>query len=156
MRLIAIAASNRQPAWVEQGFDAYAKRLRGGWRLELVQIGLARRGATVAPGRAVAKEGERMLAAVPPGAHLVALTERGSPWSTADLVGKLRRWNAGGGPACFLIGGPDGLSPPCLQRAHEQWCLSPLTLPHGLARILLAEAVYRAWSVLQHHPYHRD
>jgi len=97
-----------------------------------------------------------MLAALPKAAHVVALNESGRAWSTAELAGRLRRWLEGGSPVALLIGGPDGIAPDCLDRANEHWSLSPLTLPHGLARVVVAEAVYRAWSLLEHHPYHRD
>lgn len=97
-----------------------------------------------------------MLAAVPKGARVVALDETGRAFATADLAKRLQRWMASGGPVALLIGGPDGLAPECLDRADEKWSLSPLTLPHGLVRVVVAEAVYRAWSLLEHHPYHRE
>src|SRR5690606_28040779 len=106
--------------------------------------------------QAVADEGERMLAAVPAGAHVVALDEHGAAWSTAELARRLEHWSGLGSSAvCFLIGGPDGLAPACLARARERWSLSALTLPHGLVRIVAAEALYRAVSLLEGHPYHR-
>jgi 23S rRNA (pseudouridine1915-N3)-methyltransferase len=155
LRLILIAASQRQPEWVEQGFRDYAKRLRGRCTLELKTVALARRAAGAATARAVDEEGGRLLAAVPAGAHVVALTEDGAPLRTLDLAAKLDRWMSLGTPVAFLIGGPDGLSAACVARAAERWCLSPLTLPHGLVRVIAAEALYRAWSVLERHPYHR-
>ncbi|HEX6996514.1 MAG TPA: 23S rRNA (pseudouridine(1915)-N(3))-methyltransferase RlmH [Gammaproteobacteria bacterium] len=155
MRLLLLAASNRQPDWVVAGYREYAGRLRGRFVLELKEVKLARRTGGASVAQAVADEGERLLAAVPDGAHVVALSERGAPWSTADLAARLERWSALGAPVCLLLGGPDGLAPRCLERAAEQWCLSPLTLPHGLARIIVAEALYRAWSLLERHPYHR-
>jgi len=97
-----------------------------------------------------------MMTALPKGAHVVALDESGRSWSTAELAGRLKRWLEGGRPVALLIGGPDGISPQCLDRADERWSLSPLTLPHGLVRVVVAEAVYRAWSLLERHPYHRD
>ena len=156
MRLRVIAASNRQPRWVDEGFAEYAKRLRGGVRLELVQIALGRRGSTGDGERARVDEGRRMLASVPDGSQVVALREQGAPWSTAELVLRLEHWLTTGAPVSLLIGGPDGLSDDCVARADEHWSLSRLTLPHGLARVTVAEAVYRAWSVLQGHPYHRS
>lgn len=96
-----------------------------------------------------------MLRAIPRGARVVALSVAGAPWSTAQLAARMTRCMAGGGPVCLLVGGPDGLSPKVLERAHERWSLSPLTLPHGLVRPLVAEALYRVWSVGQGHPYHR-
>lgn len=155
MRLQLLAVSNRQPDWVNRGFDEYAKRLRGHCSLELRQLGLARRSAASSAQRARAEEGARLLAAIPDGARVVALSEQGQQWSTAQLVARMQSWMQAGAPVCFLVGGPDGLDPACTARAHEHWALSRLTLPHGLARIAVAEALYRAWSVIQRHPYHR-
>jgi 23S rRNA (pseudouridine1915-N3)-methyltransferase len=155
LRLSLITASNRQPEWVEQGADDYAKRLRGRCTLEIKTVPLARRTATAPVERAVQDEGERLLAQVPPGAHVVALLEAGKPWSTKDLAAKLESWMRRGAPVALLVGGPDGLSPDCAARANERWSLSNLTLPHGLVRIVAAEALYRAWSLLENHPYHR-
>ena len=155
LRLTLISASNRQPDWVEAGAEDYAKRLRGRCTLAMETVPLARRTATTPVARAIADEGERMLALLPPAAHVVALAEDGKPWSTRQLAAKLEQWMQQGAPVCFLVGGPDGLSPNCLARAAERWSLSSLTLPHGLVRIVVAEALYRAWSLLENHPYHR-
>jgi 23S rRNA (pseudouridine1915-N3)-methyltransferase len=155
LRLALIAASNRQPDWVTAGADDYAARLRGRCTLEVKTVPLARRTPTTPAERASADEGERLLALVPHGAHVVALVENGKPWSTKDVATKLEVWMLRGAPVCFLVGGPDGLSPACVARANERWSLSNLTLPHGLARIVVAEALYRAWSLLENHPYHR-
>jgi 23S rRNA (pseudouridine1915-N3)-methyltransferase len=155
LRLSLITASNRQPEWVDDGADDYAQRLRGRCTLEIKSIPLARRTATTPADRAIHDEGERMLALVPQGAHVVALLETGKPWSTKELAAKLEGWMQRGAPVCFLVGGPDGLSPACIARANERWSLSNLTLPHGLARVVAAEALYRAWSLLESHPYHR-
>jgi 23S rRNA (pseudouridine1915-N3)-methyltransferase len=155
LRLSLITASNRQPEWVDEGADDYAQRLRGRCTLEIKTVPLARRTATTPVERAMQDEGERMLALLPPAAHLVALLENGKPWSTKDLAAKLESWMQRGAPVAFLVGGPDGLSPACVARANERWSLSNLTLPHGLARVVVAEALYRAWSLLENHPYHR-
>jgi 23S rRNA (pseudouridine1915-N3)-methyltransferase len=155
LRLSLLTASNRQPEWVDAGTDDYAKRLRGRCTLEVKTVPLARRTAGTSAERAIVDEGERLLALVPQAAHVVALLERGKPWSTKELAGKLEGWMRLGAPVCFLVGGPDGLSPACESRANERWSLSSLTLPHGLVRIVVAEALYRAWSVLENHPYHR-
>ncbi len=155
LRLSLLTASNRQPDWVDDGAADYAKRLRGRCTLEIKTLPLARRTASTPINRAIADEGERLLAAVPAGAQVVALDERGKPWSTKDLAAKLDGWMRVGAPVFLLVGGPDGLSPECTKRAHERWSLSPLTLPHGLAKVIVAEALYRAWSLLEHHPYHR-
>jgi 23S rRNA (pseudouridine1915-N3)-methyltransferase len=155
LRLRLITASNRQPDWVDSGADDYAKRLRGRCTLAIETVPLARRTPTTPAERAIADEGERMLKLVPAGAHVVALLESGRPWSTKDLAAKLQGWMQLGAPVCLLVGGPDGLAPACLARATDRWSLSPLTLPHGLVRVVVAEALYRAWSVLENHPYHR-
>jgi 23S rRNA (pseudouridine1915-N3)-methyltransferase len=155
MRITIIAASSRQPVWVNAGYEEYAERLRGRCRLKLVEIPLGRRKKAEPAVRAVEAEGERMLAALPQDAHVVALTEAGKQWSTFELSTRLRAWIAAGAPLAFLIGGPDGLAAACLERAAERWSLSRLTLPHGLARIAVAEALYRAWTVIEGHPYHR-
>ena len=156
LRLSLITASNRQPEWVDAGADDYAKRLRGRCTLEIKAVPLARRTATAPAERAIQDEAKRMLAAVPPGAHVVALLESGKPWSTKELARKLEGWMQVGAPVALLVGGPDGLGPECVARANERWSLSNLTLPHGLVRVVVAEALYRAWSVLENHPYHRE
>jgi 23S rRNA (pseudouridine1915-N3)-methyltransferase len=156
MRIEVISASARQPDWVRSGFDAYAKRLRGSCSLTLTEVALARRNKSATPARLVADEGQRMLARAPGGAHIVALDETGRGLTTRELSRRLERWMASGRPVALLIGGPDGLAPECLDRAAEKWSLSPLTLPHGLARVVVAEAIYRAWTLLEGHPYHRE
>jgi 23S rRNA (pseudouridine1915-N3)-methyltransferase len=155
LKLTIVAASNRQPAWVEAGYAEYAKRLRGRCTLAAKSVPLAPRRAGLSAERAIADEGARLLAALPAGAHVVALREHGTAWTTADLCAKLDRWMQTGAPVAFLLGGPDGLAPDCLARANDHWSLSRLTLPHGLAKVIVAEALYRAWSVLERHPYHR-
>jgi 23S rRNA (pseudouridine1915-N3)-methyltransferase len=155
MRITIIAATNRQPDWIEQGYQEYARRLVSGCTLELRTVPLARRTRSSTADQAMAAEGERMLALLPKGAHVVALSEDGGGLSTAALAVRLDDWIRHGGPVCLLIGGPDGLPRRCLERAAERWSLSPLTLPHGLARVLVAEALYRAWSLRSGHPYHR-
>lgn len=155
MRLVVLTVSNRQPRWVEEGWLEYAKRFRMPQKLELVELPLARRTPSAPVDKAVEQEGERLLAAVPRDARVVALDERGELWSTGDLADRLRRFRETGGPVCFLIGGPDGLARRCIERADASWALSRLTLPHGLVRIVVAEALYRAVTVLEGHPYHR-
>jgi 23S rRNA (pseudouridine1915-N3)-methyltransferase len=152
MRLIA--AGTRLPEWVNAGFAEYASRLRGDYRLELTEIELGRRGERDVR-RAIATEGERMLAAAGSRNAIVALQVEGKPLSTAQLVDWLRERARLGEPLAFCIGGPDGLAPTVDQRACLRWSLSPLTLPHGLARVVAAEALYRAVSVIRGQPYHR-
>jgi 23S rRNA (pseudouridine1915-N3)-methyltransferase len=152
MRLLA--AGTRMPAWVEAGFADYAGRLRGDYRLELTEIELGRRSGAD-PRRAIATEGERMLAAAGPRAAVVALQVGGRALSTAELAGWLAERARLAEPLAFCIGGPDGLAAEVDSRACLRWSLSPLTLPHGLARVVVAEALYRAVSVIKGQPYHR-
>jgi 23S rRNA (pseudouridine1915-N3)-methyltransferase len=152
MRLIA--AGTRMPAWVDAGFSDYAGRLRGDYRLELVEIPLGQRGRGD-PARAIASEGERMLAAAGDRAAIVALQVGGRVLDTEQLARWLEDRARSGQPLAFCIGGPDGLAPGVDARAVLRWSLSPLTLPHGLARVVAAEALYRAVTVLKGQPYHR-
>jgi 23S rRNA (pseudouridine1915-N3)-methyltransferase len=156
MRIAIISASSRQPDWVRAGFETYARRLRGKLTLDLHEVSLEKRSRSAALPRLLEKEGRRMLAAIPDGAYVVALDERGSGATTSELARRLGGWIERGAPVALLIGGPDGLAPACLDRAAERWSLSPLTLPHGLVRIIVAEAIYRAHSLRAGHPYHRD
>ncbi|MGH8278487.1 MAG: 23S rRNA (pseudouridine(1915)-N(3))-methyltransferase RlmH [Gammaproteobacteria bacterium] len=155
MRFEILAAGSQQPAWVSAGFEEYRKRLPRECRLALTEIRL---GARRKPGdveRAVAGEGKRMLAALRDAAHVVALDVAGRTFSTAALAREFENWLAAGRDVAFLIGGPDGLAPDCLARAQLKWSLSALTLPHGLVRVIVAEQLYRAWTILHGHPYHR-
>ena len=152
MRLVA--AGTRMPAWVDAGCADYAGRLRGDYRLELVEVELGRRsGGDVK--RAVETEGERMLAAAGPRAAVVALQVGGCAFTTEQLARWLAERGITGEPIAFCIGGPDGLAPVVDARSCLRWSLSPLTLPHGLARVVAAEALYRAVSVIKGLPYHR-
>ena len=155
MRLELIAVGERMPAWVREGYDEYAKRLPRECALHLREIEPGARGKSQDPARAVALEGERMLAALPNGARVVALDVKGVEHATEELAGRLETWLADGRDVALLVGGPDGLAPECLARAEERWSLSRLTLPHPLVRVVLAEQLYRAWSILRNHPYHR-
>lgn len=143
------------PAWVEQGYSEYAKRLPHECSLLLKEIPLAKRPRNADVARLVADEGQRLLAAIPGDSYVIALDVTGRTRTTPELATTLQVWLGAGRDVCLLVGGPDGLAPACLQRAHEHWSLSPLTLPHPLVRILLAEQIYRAWSIVQNHPYHR-
>jgi 23S rRNA (pseudouridine1915-N3)-methyltransferase len=142
------------PAWVDAGFADYASRLRGDYKLELTEIAVARRGAGDSR-RSVELEGERMLAAAGARAALVALQVTGRALSTGELARWLEERARLGEPLAFCIGGPDGLAPAVDRKACLRWSLSTLTLPHGLARVVVAEALYRAVSVLKGLPYHR-
>jgi len=153
LRIRIITAGRRPPAWVSEGYRSYARRLPAALQPELVEIHVARD----AGGAAVAmrREGRRMRAAIPAGAEVIALDPAGRAMDTAGLTTSLRDWMQQDACVALLIGGPDGLEADCLQRAQRRWSLSSLTLPHRLVRILLVEQLYRAWSSLQGHPYHR-
>ncbi len=155
MRLTLIAAGTRMPAWVEQGYQEYARRLRSDWRLELVEIPLGMRTRGSADDRAKDDEGRRMLRRVSTGDRVVAMEVTGKSLDTEGLARCLEDWHQDGRNVSMLIGGPDGLSAACLQKADFKLSLSALTLPHGMVRVLLAEQIYRAWSLLHNHPYHR-
>jgi 23S rRNA (pseudouridine1915-N3)-methyltransferase len=152
MRLIA--AGTRLPQWINDGFGEYAARLQGDYRLELREIALAQRSAGNLQ-QTLAREGQRMLAALPNHCYVIALQVNGSAMSTSQLAQFLQARANDGRALALCIGGPDGLAESVDQRADHRWCLSSLTLPHGLARVVVAEALYRAVSVLKGHPYHR-
>jgi 23S rRNA (pseudouridine1915-N3)-methyltransferase len=151
MRAWLIAVGERMPAWVQEGYAEYAKRLSRELPLQLVEISTKSRD----PARTITEEGAALLGAVPNGAHVVVLDGRGKPFSSAELAVQLARWRMQSKDLAFLIGGADGLSAAVLQRADQQWSLGPLTLPHPLVRVLVAEQLYRAASQLGNHPYHR-
>lgn len=149
-----IAAGTRMPAWVDAGYADYAGRLRGDYRLELVEVPLAQRGQGD-PRKAVEREGQRMLAAAGERCYPVAMQVGGRAFSTTELARWLETRAREGQAIAFFIGGPDGLAPAVDVVARERWSLSTLTLPHGLARVVLAEALYRGVSVIKGLPYHR-
>jgi 23S rRNA (pseudouridine1915-N3)-methyltransferase len=155
MKLTIIAVGTRMPDWVQTGYGEYAKRLPRECALELREIPLATRGKNTDIARAIEKESEAMLASIPAQERVIALDVLGKLQTTDSLADALRNWQMQGGNTSLLIGGPDGLSADCLSRANQRWSLSGLTLPHPLVRIVLAEQLYRAWSLLNNHPYHR-
>jgi len=155
MQIHLIAVGTRMPAWVEQGYAEFAKRLASECAMRLVEIPPGRRSKGADLDRAVREEGERILKALPKGALVVALDVRGRLWSTQQLSARLKDWMQDGRDLALLVGGPDGLSQECRAVADLAWSLSPLTLPHALVRVLVAEQIYRAWSLLAGHPYHR-
>ena len=154
MRAHLIAIGERMPAWVQQGYAEYVKRLSHDLPLQLVEISTKSRGNRD-PARAMADEAAAMLAAIPKDTHVVALDGRGDAWRSEDVASQLERWRMQGKDLAFLIGGPDGLAAPVLQRANQRWSLGPATLPHPLVRVIVAEQLYRAVSQLGNHPYHR-
>ncbi len=155
MRIHIIAVGDRMPAWVATGYDEYAKRLPRECRLVLHEILAGRRTQGADLARIVEQEGARQLAAIPAGSRVVALDRGGRRMDTEQLAAELKKRLAGGQDLALLVGGPEGLARACLQRADEAWSLSPLTLAHPLVRVVLAEQLYRAWSIVNNLPYHR-
>lgn len=151
MRAYLIAVGERMPVWVQSGYAEYAKRLSRELPLELIEVAAKSRD----PARATSEEGTALLAAIPKGAHVVALDGRGKAWSSEELAQQLARWRMQGKDLAFLIGGADGFASTVLDRADQRWSLGSLTLPHPLVRIVVAEQLYRAASLLSNHPYHR-
>ena len=155
MKCRLIAAGTRLPDWVNSGFRDYQRRLRTPLVLELHEIGLAQRRAGESPLRAIQREGADMLAMLKQDDYVVALEIAAKSMSTEQVSVWLAERLREGRPLALLIGGPDGLSPQCRARADLCWSLSPLTLPHALVRVVVAEQLYRAMSLLAGHPYHR-
>ena len=155
MHIHVIAVGKRLAGWVEQGYGEYAGRMPPECRLRLVEIPAGKRGKGADLARLMQQEGEAMLAAIPRQARVVALEVGGRPWTTEQLAEQLSAWQQDGRDIALLIGGPEGLAPACRARAELSWSLSPLTFPHPLVRVIVAEQFYRAWSILQNHPYHR-
>jgi 23S rRNA (pseudouridine1915-N3)-methyltransferase len=156
MRISIIAVGTRMPAWVNQGVEEYCRRLPRELNVQWREIPLARRSRDSKAAQLQEREGEQILKAVPAGDRVVALDVQGKRLSTEQLAGQLSAWQMSGDNYSVLIGGPDGLSPQCLERADVRWSLSDLTLPHPLVRVLLAEQLYRAWTITVNHPYHRE
>jgi len=144
------------PAWVTAGYAEYARRLPHECSLQLVEIPVSKRRKSLPAARAMQEEGQLMLAAIPAGSLVIALDVTGKSWSTEVLAERLQHWMAGGRDVALLVGGPDGLAPECLASSDMTWSLSALTYPHALVRIILAEQLYRAWSINVGHPYHRS
>lgn len=155
MRIHLISVGRRMPGWVEEGYAEYAKRLPPECSLHLVEVDLPHRGKSTTPAQAREDECRRIRKAIPKGAAVVVLDGGGDGWSTETLARRLADWLADGRDRALVIGGPDGLAPECLALAAQRWSLSALTFPHPLVRVIVAEQLYRAWSLLQGHPYHR-
>ena len=155
MQIHIVAIGDRMPAWVETGYHEYAKRLPREFRLLLHEIPAGRRVKGADLRRLIEQEGKRQLGAVPAGARVIALDRVGRQMDTEALAAELRKRLAAGDDLALLIGGPEGLAPECLKRADERWALSRLTLAHPVVRVVLAEQLYRAWSIINNLPYHR-
>ncbi len=156
MHIHLIAVGQKMPGWVKTGYDEYTKRLPQNFSLKLIEVPPGQRSKSSDPKRAIEEESDKVLNAIPSGAYVIALDERGKQWTTLQLANHMREWMQAGRDIALLVGGPDGLSEACKQRAEQLWSLSNLTLPHSLVRVFLAEQLYRGWSVTQGHPYHRE
>ena len=155
MKCRLIATGERAPAWVAQGFAEYQKRLSHWMPLELVEIEPGLRGKGRDAQRAIDDEGRRVLAALPKNAHVVAIDVPGRPLSSEQLAQRMEHWRGQGRDLAFLIGGPEGHAADVVKSANESWSIGPLTLPHMLVRLIVAEQLYRAAAMLANHPYHR-
>lgn len=156
MHIHLIAIGQRMDAWVNEAYQEFAKRMPPECALLLKEIPAGKRGKNADIPRILQQEGERMLAAIPDGARVIALDVEGRQWSTPQLAQQLEQWLPSGQDVALLVGGPEGLAPQCLERARQRWSLSALTLPHPLVRVVLAEQLYRAWTIIKGHPYHRQ
>lgn len=156
MHIRLIAVGDRQPSWVDTAFDDYAERLPKQWRFALHTIPVARRNKSDAAAMAVAAEQQKILSVLKPDEQVVLLDQDGEQTASREFASRLEVWLAAGTDLCFIIGGPDGVGGQVRSRANFRWSLSRLTLPHGMARVLFAEQLYRAWSIGSGHPYHRE
>ncbi|MCZ2723375.1 23S rRNA (pseudouridine(1915)-N(3))-methyltransferase RlmH [Marinomonas sp. 15G1-11] len=155
MRIRLIAVGTKMPKWIQEGFADYTKRLPKDFSLELVEIPMAPRGKNADIAKAIRKEGDAMLDAISANEKVIAMEVLGKEWSTEQLADQAQEWRMEGSNLCLLIGGPDGLDPRCTAKADKCWSLSKLTLPHPIVRVILAEQIYRAWTLMNNHPYHR-
>lgn len=155
MQIHLVAVGNRMPTWVTEGFQDYAKRLPRECELVLREIAPGKRGKNADLARIREEEGERILASLSRDDQVIALEVGGKPWDTVQLSNQVKDWMRDGRRIALMVGGPEGLSDACRARANQLWSLSPLTLPHPIVRIIVAEQIYRAWSLINNHPYHR-
>ena len=156
MHIRLLAVGDRQPSWVDEAFAAYSGRLPREWKFRLDPVATVRRSKNDRSKNAMQAEGEQILSKLKADEQVVLLDERGKQMASSGLAARLADWQTDGRDLCFVIGGPDGVSSACRDRANFTWSLSDLTLPHGLARVLFAEQLYRAWSLQAGHPYHRE
>jgi 23S rRNA (pseudouridine1915-N3)-methyltransferase len=154
MRIRLLTITHKVPAWVKEGYQEYVKRLPSSCTLELVEIPALKRTKGMDANRLLHNEGKKILDAINPHHYVIALDIKGTLWSTEGLAKEMINWQQHN-PIDLLIGGPDGLSTECLQKAAQRWSLSPLTFPHALVRIIVVEQIYRALMVIHKHPYHR-
>lgn len=156
MNIYLITIGDKMPAWVTQAYQEYSKRLTAELKLVLIEVSAEIRSKNSDIERIKTREAEKLLAAIPDEVrHVIALEVHGKAWSSEQLAQQLRDKLNASQPIALLVGGPDGLAESCRQRADIQWSLSALTLPHPLVRVIIAEQIYRAYSILKNHPYHR-
>jgi 23S rRNA (pseudouridine1915-N3)-methyltransferase len=155
MKIKLLAVGEHMPAWVKQAYSEYVKRLPASLNLELQEIPLLKRSKNADLQRLMREESKQMLAHIAPTDKVIALTIDGYNYSSEELANEVKLWQTEGNTIALLIGGPEGLTTECLARANKRWSLSQLTFPHQLVKIIIAEQIYRAWTILQGHPYHR-
>lgn len=155
MQINLLTIGQKMPEWINNGYQEYAKRLPPDYRLQLIEIPSQKRSKSCAIELILQQEGQKLLSAADPQGPIIAFDRQGQVFSTEQLAQKLLKWHDLGENPNFLVGGPEGISKECLQRSQQVWSLSALTFPHPLVRVIIAEQIYRAWSILSHHPYHR-
>ena len=155
-RISIVAVGKRMPDWIQTGFAEYKKRLSQDVTLELIEVAPAHRSRSTITQRLRQQEAQSILDALPPHTHVIALDETGKRQKTMQLAARMQDWIDQGINTSVIIGGADGLDESVLAAAHERWSLSDYTLPHALVRVVLAEQIYRAWTILKNHPYHRE
>ena len=155
MKIGLIAIGAKMPIWVKSGYEEYQQRLTQDCKLSIHEIAAIKRNKQTDLKKVCEDEGQKILSAIPKGNHIIALEVKGKPWTTEQLSQQMQQWMQSGQDLSLLIGGPEGLSQSCRDKANQQWSLSPLTLPHPMVRIIVAEQLYRAWSIIKNHPYHR-
>ncbi|MFT4835346.1 MAG: 23S rRNA (pseudouridine1915-N3)-methyltransferase [Psychromonas sp.] len=156
MKIQLIAVGTKMPDWVEKGYQEYARRFPKELQLELLEINAGKRGKNADIKRILKKEGELTLAAIPKGNKIVTLEVTGDAWTTEQLADEMGKWQLDARNISLLIGGPEGLAPECITKSEQRWSLSALTLPHPLVRVIVAESLYRAFTLTINHPYHRE
>ena len=155
MQIYLISVGNKMPDWVSDGYREYARRMPRECQLQLIELPPAQRSKTTNLERAIEEEGQRIIKAIPNNCDIIALDVNGKNHSTESLAKLMETWLHSGRDIALLIGGADGLSNSCLSQANSKWSLSKLTFPHPLVRVIVAEQIYRAWSLMNNHPYHR-
>ncbi len=156
MQIHMLAIGKKMPDWIDAGFKEYQRRLKTTMPLNLIELATTRKSNSQDSKTVIREEGEKLLTAIPDGSWLIALDEHGKQWDSKGLAGQLEKWAGHSSNIALLIGGADGLDKACLDRADQTWSLSPLTLPHAMVRVVVAEQIYRAWSLNNNHPYHRS